>query len=805
MKGIVLAAGLLLGSFIVSAQVVGDELLLGAVRISTPPDIDGLPDDEVWKSAKPGKNFVQQVPNPGQPCTQKSEIYVLYDNVAIYVGAKLFDDHPDSIMTQLTQRDEEGAADHFGVLFDTYNDDINAFGFFVSASGVQLDARYSAYGYDFEWNAVWQSAVELTDYGWAVELKIPYSALRIPQSETQSWGINFERGIRRNRQMAHWATIYPQIDGFVNQFGRLTGLSDIDPPVRLSVTPYVSGYLEHYSGTPAGQNPYSTSLNGGLDLKYGINDAFTLDLTLIPDFGQVQSDNLVLNLSPFEIQFNEFRQFFKEGTELFSKGDLFYTRRIGGEPLLRNSISAKLNAGDSIVTNPLATQLINAAKMSGRTQKGTGIGIFNAVSAKSFAGVESSQGIKRQEMTSPLTNYNVFVVDQNLRNNSYATLINTNVIRQGDFYDANVTATEFWFAGKEQRYSFNGGGALSQLYYTDSTDLGHSYNLEFAKIRGNFRYALGHDAKSDRFDPNDLGLLFRNNERSTYGAIFYNRFKPFGSFLKFFSDASLSYRQRYAPSVFTDLVLDGGAGTALRNFLHFGMNFEWYLVPSLDYFEPRVNGRYFEIPSRLQINWWVSSNYANRFAYDVRIMQRDFMHSYRAARSLYLSPRYRVSDKLSFIYEWSLTKQFANQGFVNFDNQDIIMGERDIRTIENILRTQYTFTNTMNLTFRLRHYWSVADYLDYYALSDDGKLLTSNYAGAHDVNFNAFNIDMVYTWVFAPGSEIRAVWKNSILTSDPDTSPLYIDNLDGTLSSPQLNSFSLKILYFIDYLSLVRK
>ena len=177
-----------------------------------------------------------------------------------------------------------------------------------------------------------------------------------------------------------------------------------------------------------------------MDIRYGINDAFTLDMTLIPDFGEAISDNQVLNLGPFEVRFDENRQFFKEGIELFNKGNLFYSRRIGGAPLNYSSLGDMISEGDSILFNPSETQLINATKVSGRNTNGLGIGVFNAVSARSVAEVIGANDEIREVETNPLTNYNVLVLDQNLKNNSSVSFVNTNVLRFGSEYDANVSA-----------------------------------------------------------------------------------------------------------------------------------------------------------------------------------------------------------------------------------------------------------------------------------------------------------------------------------------------------------------------------
>src|SRR5262249_27319888 len=259
---------------------------------------------------------------------------VVYTDEAIYIGAYMHDD-PKLIKRQLTERDKEQRqdADNFGVAFDTYKDKQNAFQFMVTAPNVQSDIRISSGGagenggFDYNWDAVWDSQTSIVADGWIAEIQIPYSAIRFSKEDIQNWGVNFSRYIRRLNEQSYWNCVDPNQNGFVNQFGDLTGLQNLQPPLRLSFLPYLS---TGYRTVPTNSGTINTFLHsGGMDVKYGINESFTIDMTLIPDFGQVQSDNVILNLTPFEQQFEEHRPFFTEGTELFNKAGVFYSRRIG--------------------------------------------------------------------------------------------------------------------------------------------------------------------------------------------------------------------------------------------------------------------------------------------------------------------------------------------------------------------------------------------------------------------------------------------------------------------------------------------
>jgi hypothetical protein len=776
------------------------------------PKIDGLLDEEIWKQAPKGDGFIEREPVPGDAPLFPSEVKVLYDDEALYIGAMLYDTAPDSILQQLTQRDEFGNADFFGVSLDCYKDGINGLEFAVTASGVQIDTKFGQNTNDRNWNAVWYSQVSLTEEGWVVEMKIPYAALRFPEVPIQEWHINFFRNIRRTREMSFWSPVDPALDGYFNQCGLLTDIKDIRPPVRLFLFPYVSAYVENdQSVGPKWENAF----NGGMDLKYGINDAFTLDMTLIPDFGQVQSDNQVLNLSPFEVFFNEQRQFFTEGTELFTKADLFYSRRIGGRPLHHWAIYDEIDEDvEEVIENPRESRLINAAKVSGRNSNGLGIGVFNAVTAETRATIRDLETNEtRTVITDPLTNYNILVLDQNLWSNSYVSLVNTNVYREGHDYEANVTGTEFRLSSKGNIWNVNGSAALSQLYYPDSTDLGHTFALRFEKTSGKFNYGVGNNFESNTYDPNDLGILFSNNESSFYGYFRHNVFEPFWKLNRMNNYFEINYQRLHIPDAFANFSMYMDHFISTKGFHAAGLWMASEPIETYDFFEPRVAGRWLNYPINHNVGWWVSSDYRKVFALDARMNYRWFQDGGRDRFNWGLSPRVRFSDKLLQVVSFDWYNFDQDVGWVNEVDEGIIIGRRDQDIFETVLETNYVFNPLMSLRFRLRHYWTRVKYLDYYALQDDGSLDGASYDGIdeetgisdHDTNFNAFNIDLVYRWVFTPGSEMSVVWKNSILGSNDVLYYDFSENLRNTFEMDQINSFSIKVLYFLDYRSLKSK
>ncbi|MBO9658773.1 MAG: carbohydrate binding family 9 domain-containing protein, partial [Chitinophagaceae bacterium] len=533
---------------------------LQATKINQGPVIDGSLTDAAWQGITAATGFIQNFPNVGAPASQRTEVKIIYDDDAIYVGAYLYDDSA-LIRRQITARDEEQQKDldYFSVFFDTYNDHQNGFQFLVTSSNVQTDARlapnittgFGEYG-DKTWDAVWESKVSIRSDGWVVEMKIPYLSLRFSKNEVQQWGLQFLRSVRRNNETTFWNFVDPQVNGFVNQFGILQDLREIRPPLRLSFSPYLSTGVRN---TPT-RDGYRTEWlkSGGMDVKYGINESFTLDATLIPDFGQVISDNVVNNLTPYEVRFDEYRPFFTEGTEIFNKSGLFYSRRVGAAPTGYQEVNALVanNQDLEIVKNPGRTQLYNAIKVSGRTKNKLGIGILNAIGAPMYALVrDKTTGDETEIKTESLTNYNILVLDQALRGRSYVTFTNTNVLRDGHGRDANVSGIDLSLYDKNNNYNVRGYAHYSKIFGPDSYD-GFNTLIRTGKVSGHIRYAAQNIIRSVNYDPTDLGYLQTPNQVINYGTVSYNQFNPTKNFLNQTYSLSVTHGSLFRPGNFTD-------------------------------------------------------------------------------------------------------------------------------------------------------------------------------------------------------------------------------------------------------------
>lgn len=781
-----------------------------ARRIETPPIIDGKLEWDIWQQADVMTDFVEASPEPMTASDYRTEAYLLYDDRSIYVAFYCHVPDTAEVLRQLSVRDEVANASWVSVIVNSYQDGLNGERFTVTAAGVQLDSKYANNDEDSNWDAVWVSAVQYAEDGWIVEMEIPFSALRFPSQNVQDWGINFGRSMRETREESWWSPINPKVPGVLNQSGVVQGFEGISPPMRLFLYPYLALNADHFPHNTPERSNWNNAFNAGMDIKYGINDAFTLDMTLIPDFGQVRSDNQVLNLSPFEVVYDENRQFFTEGTDLFNKGGLFYSRRIGARPSGYFDVGKALEEGEVIVSNPSVVQLLNSTKVSGRTNSGLGVGVLNSVTNTTYATLRDSLGNERRIQTEPFTNYNVSVLDQNIRNNGFLTVINTNVSRWGTQNDDNVGGVVFQLNDKGLDYRL-GGRAMHSFKRDDAgtVEQGFLSSVTFSKISGNFRFDAENTIISDRYDQNDLGILFQRNFIYNGLNLQYNIFDPFWKLNRARFSMQFNLSNRYDDGAFQDFSIVYSGFGMTRDFFAFGLDGRLEPVETYDYFEPRVDGRYLAYPRNWGLGGWLSSDYRKRFALDASVYFRGFDQAGRQTFSSRAEPRFRVSDRLMLIYSWDRTQAANDVGFVNlhYNNPDsIIMGRR--MAIENVhlLNTTYIFDARTSLSFRLRHYWRTAAYNRYFLMGEDGGLYPTDYNGTndagesrHNISYNAFNIDCVFSWQFAPGSFLTAVWKNAIYRSVGFTNERFLSNLDNTLDSDQNNAFTLRVLYFVDY------
>ncbi|MBC7851579.1 MAG: carbohydrate binding family 9 domain-containing protein [Chitinophagaceae bacterium] len=801
------------------------ELKLPANRTKQVVNIDGNLNDPAWKDAALMTNLVEFRPTIGakELYEVRTETWLMYDDDGIYFGGYCHERTKDSISKELAGRDGFGMNDYVGLIFDTYHDKINGFEYFVTPLNEQWDAKMSPSsadsdngGEDFSWNAVWKSGAVIHNDGWSFEMFIPYSAIRFGKDKVQDWGLNITRRRRKTEQQYTWNPINPNVNGFLTQEGVWTGITNIKPPIRLQFSPYFSVYTNHYPSATTGIKSWTNQVNGGLDVKYGINQAFTLDATLIPDFGQVQSDNQVLNLTPFEVRFNENRSFFTEGTELFSKGNLFYSRRIGGTPLHLYDAGGNIGVNEKLLKNPSESKLINASKISGRTQNGFGIGFLNAITKPQYATIETATGEERKYETDPLTNYNILVLDQTLKNNSTITLVNTSVLRSGSDYDANVTAGLFDLYDKKNVWNINGKIATSMLFNYEpggKTRTGYNHRVSFGKNSGLFTFNVWQEVMDTKYTHNDLGY-FTNNNFVDHGAYMgYRWVVPKDWYNRINVNFNANVSRLLTPigtidTKFQTASVGVNANAQTKKLSWVGVNARFTGVQN-DFYEPRLTGYHFRRGATVQLGTWYESNGAKKYSFFTELYGFKSINFYdQFVVDFALGQNYRFNQQFSVSYRIGWSPRYNGIGFatIDSDRDKIIFGRRKVNTIENVLSFKYNFTNKMGLTFRARHYMSSVHNRAYYWLQNSGKLTVDNYfTGNADRNVNFFNIDMVYTWQFAPGSFLNIVWKDAAAYQHDEVERNYFKNFERTFNSDQNNNLSIKVIYFLDYLQLKRK
>jgi len=543
-----------------------------AVRASAgSPRVDGRLDDAVWATARPVREFTQQMPNDGEPATERTEVRIAYDAAAVYIGARMFESEPGRIAARLGRRDRDTQSDDFEIFIDSYHDHRTAFFFQVNPLGVRADAVLAndSRRSDSSWDPVWEAATHRDSLGWTVEFRIPLSQLRFPNSRSQVWGVNFVRWIRRNGEVDLWAYSSQTDQGTASFFGHLLGLENLPQPQRLEVMPYAAAIEERLAAGSPG-NPFNDGsrevARAGLDLQYGLTSGLTLNATVNPDFGQVEADPAEMNLTAYETYFPERRPFFVEGSSIFSvtsPGGIqtsgpryFYSRRIGRAPQ-----GSGENRGDSAFTDqPNGTTVLGAAKLSGRTG-GWSLGVLEVVTSAEYATVDSA-GVRFRDQVEPLTNFGILRASRDFDGGATTlgvtgTAVNRRLGRDRlDFLRSAAYAGAVDYSRRVSRnrygvfaslgYSCIRGDTLaiqtaqtSSARYFQRPDAGHteydpsrtslagwSAAVGLSKDEGATTWAFSADAASPGFEINDVGYRSRSDRISPYGLVAHRWTRP---------------------------------------------------------------------------------------------------------------------------------------------------------------------------------------------------------------------------------------------------------------------------------------
>ncbi|MCX2761408.1 DUF5916 domain-containing protein [Aquimarina muelleri] len=495
--------------------------------------IDGVLDDLGWKTVEWAGNFIESQPDENTPPSQKTNFKIMYDQKFLYVAYKCFDDEPDKIEKRLSRRDGF-AGDRITLVLDTYHDKRTAFSFTITAAGVKGDEFVSQNGnnWDSSWNPIWYAASAMDSEGWTAEIKIPLSQLKFGKSEEQVWGLQVNRMLFRKDERSVWQRIPRDVSGFVSEFGELHGLINLEAQKQLEIQPFAVTQLDTYPAEEG--NPFRDGndfeLNGGLDAKIGITNDLTLDLTVNPDFGQVEADPAAIALDGFQVFFREQRPFFVENKNIFDYqfangfDNLFYSRRIGRSPqgsVGENPINDSSSVNDEYIDTPSNTTILGAAKFSGKTKDGWSIGVLESVTSREVAKVKDNEGYKREAIVEPLTNYVVGRVqkDFNKRNSFIGGIFTATHRDLGDVLNIDYNNTGTDETSELVGLRENNLNMLHKSAYTGGIDFRHNWKDRKYFVEGNIvashvegsKEAIKHTQQSlthlfQRIDANHVGV-----------------------------------------------------------------------------------------------------------------------------------------------------------------------------------------------------------------------------------------------------------------------------------------------------------
>lgn len=839
--------------------------VLQALRLTGPaPSVDGVLDEAEWAQAMAARNFVVFEPNEGDTPSQKTEARVIYGDEAVYVGIRAFDTAPDSIEARLARRDERPHSDWVDVVIDSYRDRRTAFRFSVNPAGVKADSYlFDDTDQDDSWDAVWDVATRTDDEGWTAEFRIPYSQLRFDGAARQTWGINFVRTVARHLETSLWAPISKGDGALVSRFGDLEGLRDLSPPRRLEVLPYSLLRLERAPGDAADPfyDPRDFSSTAGADIKYGITTDLTLDVTVNPDFGQVEADPAQVNLSAFETFFPERRPFFVEGANIFSfgfsEGDgdlasegLFYSRRIGRPPQGR--------ASSAYSAAPDQTSILGAMKLSGKTRSGWSVGLLHALTGQETAQQASALGPVDDQIVEPSAHYGMGRVSKDFREGKSAIgAISTWTLRDGPAADELRLHNQAYAGGVDARHRFGNDRFVLSGYLLGSTVRGTAETIartqrsparyfqrpdaehteydpartsldgwagsaSFAKISGGYwRYGTGVVARSPGFEANDLGFMRESDFVNPWVWGGYNHFKSTKRLqrwnLNFNAWDAYSFggeRFNWGGNVNGSFTLKnfwGGYAGVMRN--SGGLtNTALRGGPML-----RRDGAWggwfgFHSDSRKELSVGSNNNW--------QLRPESGSSNFRTGLNVRWRPSARATVSAGPFANWRVEDlQWVRR--VDLDQPHYLFGRLDQTTVGLTMRADWTFSPTLSLQLYAQPFVSAGDYGDFKQITDPraeryserfrfveatgGSTLEADLDGDGtldsfrnpDFNFKQFRSNAVLRWEYQPGSAVFFVWSQGRDHYSQSGDFSIGDDLSTLLEQPSHNVFMIKASYWV--------
>ena len=773
------------------------------MRTSTPPVIDGKDDDAVWRDAPPITAFTQWQPTEDRAPRFRTEAKIAYDAADLFVFVRAFDPHPDSIIRLLERRDTFTPSDMIWLFVDSYHDRRTGYEFGVNAAGVKIDqAIYNDGNEDGAWDAVWDVATRIDSLGWTAEFRLPLSQMHYSTDRDHTFGFTIDRDIYRYNEREAWPAIRQSKAGFVSQFGSLSGLDDLEAPRRLEAMPY----LVTKNASQISDNRYVARSNvtlGG-DFKYRVASNLTLDGTINPDFGQVEADPAVLNLSAYESFFDERRPFFVAGRGLFrfdvncnqvncSSEGLYYSRRIGRTPQLAGTY------GDTVPSQP--TTILGATKLLGQFRNGLNFGVLDAVTERAASAGDTT--------FEPTTNFTVARVKQDFRNgNSNIGAIFTAVDRNDDRWTSPYLASSAYVGGLDFRHRFfkntyevsgsfdqsQVSGSRSAIYALQTNGV-HEYQRPDAGLPlDSTRTALGGDAEEIMFDKvagahlmfesayqrrspgfeiNDVGFLRRADQQSwsTWVGyfdrrehLFYNRFQWNNNWWQYWNTSGLAQEAAYNTNVHV----------TFKN--HWNWNMGGTLGQLGATYDDRGARGGLAVRQDPYVAPWLSVGGDDRRPlvpyFNLNYFTGDDGHT----TTLSVGPEldYKVSGRFSsgLAVSWARNVN-GNQWYGNFTDASAVthytFAHLDQTTTSATIRMNYTFTPSVSLQVYTQPFVSKGTYSDVRQLSatpradsyDARYAVFGDSAVTNDpggFNFKEFQSNVVFRWEYRPGSTLFVVW-----------------------------------------------
>ena len=732
----------------------------------------------------------------------------------MYFGCVFHDSRPSEINSPFTRRDNQIESDWASIRIDSYHDHQSAFDFTFNPSGVKVDFLEFDDGNneDISWDPVWFVETRITPEGWTAEVKIPFSVLRYnsPSTDTgeSEWGINFLRGISRNREEQRWAFTPKKESGSVSRFGLLVGLRNLPDPRQLEVMPFTVGKQSYAPATPVQPRREKFSFDLGADFKYGISKNFTLDATINPDFGQVEADPAVLNLSTFETFYPEKRPFFIEGTQFirfttfggdFGPG-MFYSRRIGrGIPAGEVSVPP----GGSIEELPQTTTLIGAAKVSGKTTGGLAVGVLEAFTDEERAVVSDSNGVRTDQVLEPFAHYNVIRLRQDVLTNSYVGTILTSVSKTSRA-PAFTNGYDWKLRLDRNTYALDGFLALSRTTIgSGDRSTGSAGKMSLSRIAAeHWLWSAGVDFTSKTYNINDAGFFFSPNDYGSNGSLTYKEDSPASVVRNYNIGAGLHMRQNFNNvNLFRQISV--GGSMLFTNYWSASWNAN-YDFGVYDHWETRGNGLY-----RKPVNWssgfglstdgrnTVVGSISQSFGWDDKSKRE---HS--TTFGLELRPltwmRYQVDAQHSRTQgqeAWIANPESSTA----YLGTEAIFGDRNTEAWSFTLRGTLAFTRELTLEYYGQVFLAKGHYEDYRILSGDAAFIptpATDDLTAENFNRKSLNSNLVFRWEYLPGSTLFFVWSQARFGSDGEYLSTVRENVDGTFRIAPANVLLLKITYW---------